>query len=167
MTRTSEHDGDAPDIARLVRGAAEGDRRAWEHLVEQYARLIWSITAEFKLIESDAADVAQTTMSRHRPSGLSWSPLRGRRPVPRPSGRERTAVPHPARPRRADSAGPCGCREPASAWLAWPARRQPPRAAVGGRRAPGTAARPPGMPRRTPEWCVRRIAAPSASHARP
>ena len=58
------HDGDAPDIAGLVRGAAEGDRQAWERLVDQYARLIWSITAEFKLIDSDAADVAQTTWLR-------------------------------------------------------------------------------------------------------
>ena len=64
MTRTSVQDGDAPDIARLVRGAAEGDRQAWERLVDQYARLIWSITADFKLIESDAADVAQTTWLR-------------------------------------------------------------------------------------------------------
>jgi RNA polymerase sigma factor (sigma-70 family) len=53
-----------PDIAGLVRGAAAGDRRAWERLVDQYARLIWSITAEFKLAESDAADVAQTTWLR-------------------------------------------------------------------------------------------------------
>ena len=43
------HNPDTPDIAGLVRGAAAGDRRAWERLVEQYARLIWSITAEFKL----------------------------------------------------------------------------------------------------------------------
>ncbi len=55
---------DTPDIAGLVRGAAAGDRRAWERLVDQYARLIWSITAEFKLMESDAADVAQTTWLR-------------------------------------------------------------------------------------------------------
>jgi RNA polymerase sigma factor (sigma-70 family) len=54
----------APDIARLVRGAAAGDRRAWERLVDQYARLIWAITAQFKLAESDAADVAQTTWLR-------------------------------------------------------------------------------------------------------
>jgi len=64
VTRTSGHDVNAPDIAGLVRGAAEGDRRAWERLVDQYARLIWSITADFKLIESDAADVAQTTWLR-------------------------------------------------------------------------------------------------------
>jgi RNA polymerase sigma factor (sigma-70 family) len=59
-----EQNLDTPDIAGLVRGAAAGDRQAWERLVEQYARLIWSITAEFKLVESDAADVAQTTWLR-------------------------------------------------------------------------------------------------------
>jgi RNA polymerase sigma factor (sigma-70 family) len=59
-----EQDPGAPDIARLVRGAAEGDRRAWERLVDQYARLIWSITVEFKLADSDASDVAQTTWLR-------------------------------------------------------------------------------------------------------
>jgi RNA polymerase sigma factor (sigma-70 family) len=55
---------DSSDIAELVRRAAEGDRMAWERLVDQFARLIWSITAEFKLVESDAADVAQTTWLR-------------------------------------------------------------------------------------------------------
>jgi RNA polymerase sigma factor (sigma-70 family) len=64
VTITSAHDSDAPDIAGLVRGAAQGDRRAWERLVDQYARLIWAITADFKLTESDAADVAQTTWLR-------------------------------------------------------------------------------------------------------
>jgi RNA polymerase sigma factor (sigma-70 family) len=59
-----EQDLDTSDIAGLVRGAAAGDRQAWERLVDQYARLIWSITAEFKLMESDAADVAQTTWLR-------------------------------------------------------------------------------------------------------
>ncbi len=57
-------DLDGPDIAGLVRGAAAGDRQAWERLVDQYARLIWSITAEYKLMESDADDVAQTTWLR-------------------------------------------------------------------------------------------------------
>jgi len=64
VTRTSGHEGDAPDIAGLVRHAADGDLLAWERLVDQYTRLIWSITAEFKLIESDAADVTQTTWLR-------------------------------------------------------------------------------------------------------
>lgn len=64
MARTREQDLGKPDIAELVRGAAAGDRRAWERLVDQYARLIWSITTEFKLTESDAADVSQTTWLR-------------------------------------------------------------------------------------------------------
>ena len=55
---------DAPDVAVWVRRAADGDHAAWERLVAQYARLIWSITVEFKLVESDAADVAQTTWLR-------------------------------------------------------------------------------------------------------
>ena len=52
------------DVARLVRRAATGDKGAWERLVDQYNRLIWSITREFKLFESDAADVVQTTWMR-------------------------------------------------------------------------------------------------------
>ena len=55
---------DTIEVAGLVRGAAAGDRRSWERLVDQFARLIWSITADFKLAESDAADVAQTTWLR-------------------------------------------------------------------------------------------------------
>src|SRR6266478_3526777 len=52
------------DVAELVRRAAEGEKAAWNRLVDQFARLIWSITVEFKLAESDAADVAQTTWLR-------------------------------------------------------------------------------------------------------
>jgi RNA polymerase sigma factor (sigma-70 family) len=52
------------DIASLVQRAAAGDTRAWERLVDKYGRLIWSITREFKLVESDAADVFQTTWMR-------------------------------------------------------------------------------------------------------
>jgi RNA polymerase sigma factor (sigma-70 family) len=63
MTTTRE-DTDALDVARLVRCAAEGDRWAWERLVDQYSRLIWAITRDFKLAESDAADVAQVTWLR-------------------------------------------------------------------------------------------------------
>jgi RNA polymerase sigma factor (sigma-70 family) len=38
--------------------------QAWERLVDQFSRLIWSITTEYKLVESDAADVVQTTWLR-------------------------------------------------------------------------------------------------------
>src|SRR5690348_13968717 len=64
MTTMVREKLDSSDVAELVRRAADGDRQAWERLVDQFARLIWSITAEFKLVESDAADVAQTTWLR-------------------------------------------------------------------------------------------------------
>jgi len=64
MAITPEQEIAELDVAGLVRRAAAGDLTAWERLVEQYARLIWSITGEFKLVESDAADVAQTTWLR-------------------------------------------------------------------------------------------------------
>ena len=52
------------DVARLVRQAGGGAEPAWERLVDQYSRLIWSITREFNLPENDAADVVQTTWLR-------------------------------------------------------------------------------------------------------
>jgi RNA polymerase sigma factor (sigma-70 family) len=64
MTTMVRQNLGSADVAELVRRAADGDRQAWECLVEQFARLIWSITADFKLVESDAADVAQTTWLR-------------------------------------------------------------------------------------------------------
>jgi RNA polymerase sigma factor (sigma-70 family) len=64
MTTILKEGAKSVDVAELVRRAAAGDRQAWERLVDQFARLIWSITTEFKLGESDAADVAQTTWLR-------------------------------------------------------------------------------------------------------
>jgi RNA polymerase sigma factor (sigma-70 family) len=52
------------NIAELMRGASDGDPVAWERLIDQYNRLIWSITGDFRLVESDAADVVQTTWLR-------------------------------------------------------------------------------------------------------
>ncbi|MGO9279780.1 MAG: RNA polymerase sigma factor [Streptosporangiaceae bacterium] len=59
-----DQDFAALDIAPVVRHAAEGELWAWERLIDQYGRLIWSITRDFKLVESDAADVAQATWLR-------------------------------------------------------------------------------------------------------
>lgn len=55
---------DISDITAVVRRAADGDMHAWDRLVDQYGRLIWSIPVRFKLEESDAADVVQTTWMR-------------------------------------------------------------------------------------------------------
>jgi RNA polymerase sigma factor (sigma-70 family) len=52
------------DVAQLVRRAAGGDSWAWERLVDQYSRLLWAMTRDFKLPESDAADVVQATWLR-------------------------------------------------------------------------------------------------------
>jgi RNA polymerase sigma factor (sigma-70 family) len=54
----------AVDVGLWVRQAAAGDRRAWERLVDQYSRLIWAMTRDFRLAESDAADVVQATWLR-------------------------------------------------------------------------------------------------------
>jgi RNA polymerase sigma factor (sigma-70 family) len=49
------------DVTRMMRRAADGDPSAWEGLVDKYGRLIWSITRNYKLVETDAADVFQIT----------------------------------------------------------------------------------------------------------
>jgi RNA polymerase sigma factor (sigma-70 family) len=60
----SQQDAASLEIVEWVRRAATGDLYAWNRLVDQYSRLIWSITSSFKLTESDAADVVQTTWMR-------------------------------------------------------------------------------------------------------
>jgi RNA polymerase sigma factor (sigma-70 family) len=64
VTTAAEGAEPGSDIASLVRRAAAGDKSAWEGLVDQYARLIWAMTRDFKLHETDAADVFQVTWLR-------------------------------------------------------------------------------------------------------
>jgi RNA polymerase sigma factor (sigma-70 family) len=52
------------DIAQVVLCATDGEVWAWERLIDQYGRLIWATTHDFKLAESDAADVVQATWLR-------------------------------------------------------------------------------------------------------
>jgi len=59
-----EHDDGTLDLTCLVRRAAAGDRAAWERLVDQFSRLLWAMTRDFRLSESDAADVVQATWLR-------------------------------------------------------------------------------------------------------
>lgn len=59
-----EQDESGLTAADLLYRAAAGDRWAWERLVEKYGRLIWAMTRDFKLPESDAADVVQATWLR-------------------------------------------------------------------------------------------------------
>jgi RNA polymerase sigma factor (sigma-70 family) len=60
----ADQDGGSLDVAHLVRQASRGDRSAWERLVDQYSRLLWATTRDFRLSENDAADVVQGTWLR-------------------------------------------------------------------------------------------------------
>ena len=60
----ADADTDGPTMRALLRRAAARDILAWDSLIAQYGRVIWSITTRFKLMESDAADVVQTTWMR-------------------------------------------------------------------------------------------------------
>jgi RNA polymerase sigma factor (sigma-70 family) len=47
-----------------VRAAAAGDAHAWEHLVDRYTDLLWSICRAYRLGNDDAADAVQLTWLR-------------------------------------------------------------------------------------------------------
>jgi RNA polymerase sigma factor (sigma-70 family) len=64
VSSARERDEGSVDISQVVRQAALGDRSSWEQLVSKYSRLIWAMTRDFKLAESDAADVVQATWLR-------------------------------------------------------------------------------------------------------
>jgi RNA polymerase sigma factor (sigma-70 family) len=51
--------GDPPAVA-LVARAADGDRDAWNEIIERYAPLVWSIGTRYQLKNQDIEDVAQT-----------------------------------------------------------------------------------------------------------
>ena len=48
-----------PAVTDLVNRAAQGDKHAWDALVERYVPLIWSICRKYRLGEADAEDVGQ------------------------------------------------------------------------------------------------------------
>ena len=53
-----------PTVSDLVARAKDGDRQAWDALVERYAPLIWSICRRHRLGRADADDVAQSVWLR-------------------------------------------------------------------------------------------------------
>lgn len=52
------------EVAALVRRAAEGDRLAWEAIVDRFGGVVWGIARRFRLSTSDCGDVAQATWLR-------------------------------------------------------------------------------------------------------
>ena len=51
---------DEPSVTVLVARARNGDKQAWDELVERYAPLIWSICRRYRLRRPDADDVGQS-----------------------------------------------------------------------------------------------------------
>jgi len=60
--RTAMRD-DSP-VARLVAQARDGDKAAWDAIVDRYAPLIWSICRRYQLDRPDADDVGQSVWLR-------------------------------------------------------------------------------------------------------
>jgi RNA polymerase sigma factor (sigma-70 family) len=52
------------ELAALVLAARNGERAAWDALVDRLARLVWSVTHAFGLDPQDGADVAQIAWMR-------------------------------------------------------------------------------------------------------
>jgi RNA polymerase sigma factor (sigma-70 family) len=46
-------------VVHLVTRASDGDKQAWDALIERYAPLIWSICRQYRLGDADADDAAQ------------------------------------------------------------------------------------------------------------
>jgi len=53
-----------PAVTDLVARAKDGDRQAWDALIERYAPLIWSICRRHRLGRADADDVGQSVWLR-------------------------------------------------------------------------------------------------------
>jgi RNA polymerase sigma factor (sigma-70 family) len=55
---------DAAEMSLLMRRASDGDRAAWNAIVDEYSILLWSVVRGFRLGEAQAADAVQTTWLR-------------------------------------------------------------------------------------------------------
>jgi Sigma-70 region 2 len=60
LTDGGDREGDSPVAADLVTRARNGDKQAWDALVERYSPLIWSICRRRGLSDADAQDVGRS-----------------------------------------------------------------------------------------------------------
>ena len=60
LTQQASHSRDDPVVTGLVTRATDGDRQAWDALIDRYAPLVWSICRRHRLEAADAQDAAQT-----------------------------------------------------------------------------------------------------------
>ena len=56
--------GDDPAVIALVTRARDGDRGAWDEIVDRYAPLVWFICQRYRLSHADIDDVGQTVWLR-------------------------------------------------------------------------------------------------------
>lgn len=79
---------DPNDVAAAVRRAADGDRVAWDTLVEAFTPYLFAVASTFRLGSADTAEVVQTTWLRlvehldtiHRPEAVGgWLATTARR----------------------------------------------------------------------------------------
>ena len=55
---------DDPTVVDLVTRARDGDKDAWDELVERYAPLVWSVCRRYRLAQADTDDVGQSVWLR-------------------------------------------------------------------------------------------------------
>jgi RNA polymerase sigma factor (sigma-70 family) len=60
MPKERDPMGDDPSVTKLVTRARNGDKQAWDAIVERYAPLIWSICRRYQLDRPGAEDVGQS-----------------------------------------------------------------------------------------------------------
>ncbi len=60
MRTSADKVRDDPLVIDLVTRARDGDRQAWDALIERYAPLVWSICRRHRLGDADAKDVGQS-----------------------------------------------------------------------------------------------------------
>ena len=54
----------ANQVGSLCQRIADGDRQAWNQVVDRHAQLVWSIARSFRLDDATVADVSQTVWLR-------------------------------------------------------------------------------------------------------
>jgi hypothetical protein len=64
LTQQASRGRDDAVVTGLVTRARNGERQAWDALVERYAPLIWSICRGYRLDAADAQDAAQNVWLR-------------------------------------------------------------------------------------------------------
>ena len=57
-------DGAGPTVEQLVERARNGDRAAWDAIVERYSSLVWSVCRRYRLSDADAADIGGSVWLR-------------------------------------------------------------------------------------------------------